>query len=149
MKRILVAVDGSRSSKRAVIFAAKVANATGGYLLVVHVIPKVSYGFVPVPTSSTILPTGFRSWERHARKHSQNIVDNAVSSAEREGAKVKKVLLETFSSTAEGIVSWARRDKADLIVIGTRGLGRLRGLLLGSVSTNVIAQSQCPVVAVK
>ena len=64
-----------------------------------------------------------------------------------EGVDVRRELL--FGEPAETIISVADTRQCDLIVMGTRGLGRLGGLLLGSKTQKVISLAHCPVLAVK
>jgi nucleotide-binding universal stress UspA family protein len=64
-----------------------------------------------------------------------------------EGVEINQQLL--FGNPAEGITSVAENRGCDLIVMGTRGLGPLRGLLLGSKAQRVISMARCPVLVVK
>ena len=66
------------------------------------------------------------------------------------GARVKSVSTKLLSGDpAESILAAAKKKKAGLIVLGTRGYGDLRGLFLGSVSHKVGARAHCPVLTVK
>jgi nucleotide-binding universal stress UspA family protein len=63
------------------------------------------------------------------------------------GTSIKTQILE--GPPAEAILSIADVRKIDLIIMGTRGLGRLSGLILGSQSLKVVAHSNCPVLLVR
>ena len=76
------------------------------------------------------------------------ILDEAKGMADRRKvAKVTRVI--DHGDAAEQILKQTRRAKADLIVMGTRGLNNFRGLLIGSVSNKVIHDAKCAVLTVK
>ena len=76
----------------------------------------------------------------------QAILDEAQELLGSTTIKVHKELIE--GSEAEAILMVAEKQQADLIVIGTRGFGAVKGLLVGSVSRKVIHLSTCPVMVV-
>jgi len=126
MQKILAATDGSRGGNRAVIAAVQLAKATGAALSIVTI--------------------GGSELRRLARTEggmgealeliSNQILDQAKRRAKRIG--VSKVKLQTgWGDAAEVIIDTGRREKADVIVVGRRGRGRLAGLLLGSVSQKI------------
>ncbi len=78
----------------------------------------------------------------------QQIVDKVTAAAKKAGVKRVSSIL-TAGDPAEGILKTAKQTKADLIVLGTRGFGEIKGLLLGSVSHKVAQQAHCPVLTVK
>ncbi len=65
------------------------------------------------------------------------------------GIKVTAAAIFNFPSVAESIISYAGEQKADLIVIGTRGRSGLKRLVLGSVASGVVAHASCPVLVVR
>lgn len=77
------------------------------------------------------------------------IVNEAVAQAAKRSIKAKPELAEGVSSVVETIVDHATKDKVDLIVIGSRGLGGFKKLLLGSVSSGVVTHASCPVLVVR
>jgi nucleotide-binding universal stress UspA family protein len=64
-----------------------------------------------------------------------------------DGVDIRRELL--FGSGAESLIAVAETRQCDLIVMGTRGLGALRGLLLGSQAQKVVSLAPCPVLLVK
>jgi nucleotide-binding universal stress UspA family protein len=76
----------------------------------------------------------------------QQMIDQAIPLIE-EGVDIRRELL--FGAPAESIITVAETRQCDLIVMGTRGLGPLRSLLLGSQTQKVISLANCPVLAVK
>ena len=142
--RILVAADGSESANRAVELAAKLTKALDGQLKIIHVINRDSfsadelneYSIREHVTSGEVLTT-----------FAQQELAAARQRAEALGAS--DIQLESpFGDVAESILDSARQHKADLIILGKRGRGRVTGLLLGSTSQKVAASASCAVTVV-
>ncbi|MBI3517151.1 MAG: universal stress protein [Proteobacteria bacterium] len=144
MKHILVATDGSDGGDRAVDYAVRLAKAYGADLLIVNVIDgyvlpdKPSLSFTQAPQAGLYELLTSLSTETLAKAG-----DRARS------AGVTMVQLESRAGdVARTIIDIAREKKADAIVIGRRGAGRLAGLLLGSVSQKLISLAPLPVTTV-
>jgi len=146
--RILVATDGSEAAGRAVSFAAALAKKVGAHLKIVHIItsrdvPGEQLGDYALRehTSSAEVMAAFSDEKlKDARQRAESVGLSGFES-------------ESRSETDEGdiagaIMSAAHRDKSDLIVLGKRGLGRLSGLILGSVSQKVVSVAHCPVLVI-
>lgn len=129
---IVVGVDGSDNAQRALRWAVEEARVRG---VPVRVVTAWSY---------LQQPEGFDpSWgEAGARR----ILDGAIDAlgAAAEGVELERVVVCDLPARA---VLDAARD-AELLVVGARGLGGFRGLLLGSVSQQVAHHASCPVVIV-
>jgi len=148
MKHILVGVDGSAPSLKAVDFAADLASKYNAELVLLKVIahrpsdldPAVEeYAHsehIPLPAAELALTM------------TDNILDNARMEARTKGATQISVK-QAFGDPAEEIVTVARGRDIDLIVVGNRGHGRLAGLLLGSVAQKVVSLAHCPVAIVR
>jgi nucleotide-binding universal stress UspA family protein len=138
--RILVATDGSREAELALTTAADLAKSTDSELHVVHV------GEMPLVHHP----------ERHAyqaeyeehEKESQQLLESQVERIEGAGAKVAQAHLR-MGRADEEIVELAQSIDAGLIVMGSRGHGRLRRALVGSVSESVVRHAHCPVTIVR
>lgn len=136
---VSVAVDGSGHALEAVRWAAKAAQRLGRQLDVVTVLSSASptFGRLSMQSDETALAAAREAAEATATAAEQlalSIADVTV---------VKRVI--------EGKPSLVLRDvstRSHLLVLGRRGLGGVRGLLLGSVSTDLAAHSECPVVVV-
>jgi nucleotide-binding universal stress UspA family protein len=144
MKCILVATDGSDGADRAVDYAAHLAKNAGNDLLIVHVIG--GYG----------LPDNVFRQFTHAeqawlREQFESVSKKILSDARERarGIGVKTVLLESRTgNVAQTIVDIAEEKEAENIIVGKRGVGRIAGLLLGSVSQKVVSLTSRPVTVV-
>lgn len=138
--KILVTVDGSDISTRALKFAAKLSKQFDKAIItVLHVDPQVFPG-----VERRIGKDAVRSY--HADNHAH------VFSVARKALARSKVEVEEISEVgeiAETILGVARKRKVDLIIMGSHGRSAVKGVLLGSVSTKVIAQTDIPVTIVR
>ncbi len=148
-KNILVAVDGSDNAERAVAVAADLAQKYDASLIAVHVMRD---------DASDRHPPELRDYEKlehvelSERSMLQAEADQILRHAEmrvrdKEGVRIETVLREGDAAT--DILQVAKDRGADLIVMGTRGLGTLKGLLVGSVSQKVSQLSACNCLIVK
>lgn len=137
IKRILVPVDGSDTSDRAIdqaIVLAQVCNAKLNFLYVAN----INQLAINACLSDAILEA--------VTKAGNVILDRALEKVP-EGLEA-----ESFSETgspAVVILELANEEDIDLIVMGSRGLGVVKGVLLGSVSQHLVEQAKCPVMVVK
>lgn len=135
-RKILVAVDGSRHSSRALEFADDLSRRYKAPLLLLHAFPHVS----------DLL--GTPQYERMLEARSL-IGEQLLASARaqvNERTQVETQLIE--GPPAPAILRVAAEEGCDLIVVGSRGHGQLTGILLGSVSSVVAQRAGCPVLIV-
>jgi nucleotide-binding universal stress UspA family protein len=85
----------------------------------------------------------------YARRVARGIVDSTVSGAKKRSISVRADTPEATGSVVETIVNQAVKENADLIIVGTRGLGGLKRLLLGGVSNGVVSQVHCLVLVIR
>ena len=140
MANIVVGVDGSAGAERAVAFAVEEARLRGATLEAVSVWQvKVFAGpgfFQAAPPSNELIDA--------LRRVAQDAVDNALEDVDTSGIEVRRAAVAGVP--AEVLVDAAK--DADLLVVGSRGLGGFRGLLLGSVSQQCAHHAVCPVAIV-
>lgn len=154
-KKILVAVDGSDSAMRAAKDAVGLAEKLHADLIVLHAIsPPGSYLGSNYPSLSGVSPPPISqreidSYYEYSKKAATRMIDGAVGDTKKLGIKVKTEIIEGASSIVETIINHADHEQADLIVVGTRGLGGFKKLLIGSVSSGVISHANCPVLIVR
>ena len=168
--KIIVATDGSSIGNRAVDFAAAHSEKFGKDLCVVHVLmharPHKEYariaeaeGLVLPPvladaTRKSAFPMHFASAaEELATAKSvmalgERITAHAKERAENAGARNVTIHI-CVGDIADEILDVAEAEKAEILVLGRRGLGRMRETLLGSVSQKVLHHADCTVVVVK
>ncbi len=150
MTLLLVAVDGSDHSLKALDLAAGFAKGEGARVIVLHVVP-----FEPVPTAlkEYARVEHMRAEDLEVSWHQgREIGDNIVAEAERRlrGKDVGDVgTIVVEGRPAEVIVATAEDHGADMIFMGSRGLSDAKGLLLGSTSHKVAHLAPCTCVAVK
>jgi nucleotide-binding universal stress UspA family protein len=134
---ILLATDGSREAELAATTAVDLAKSTNSELHVIHV-----GEFVPTMLAQTELEPA--QLEREAREQ----LDEQVRRIEEAGGTVKEAHLR-LGRADEEIVDLAHEMGAGFIVMGSRGHGRMRRALMGSVSDSVVRHAHCPVTIVR
>jgi nucleotide-binding universal stress UspA family protein len=137
--KVVVGVDGSEGSRKALRWAAAEATARGDDLELVHVWePPQAYA----PLGLGAYPLDPEPIREAARSLLEDLVSQARELAP--GIDIRGELVE--GAAAHALLDHAR--SADLLVVGSRGLGGFRSLLLGSVSQQVVHHAPCPVVIV-
>jgi nucleotide-binding universal stress UspA family protein len=138
--KILLATDGSREAELAGQTAADLANKTDSELHVVHVLAS------PLATHD---PSSFEPevWARLELRE-RTTLEDVVGKIKTSGGEVKGSHRTTGRPDAE-IVALAEEIGAGLIVMGARGVGRIRRALTGSVSDSVVRHAHCPVLVVR
>jgi nucleotide-binding universal stress UspA family protein len=134
---ILLATDGSEEAELAATTAADLAKSTGSELHVVHV-----GEFRPTLLAQTEVEPA------QLQREAQQLLDEQVIRVEGAGNPVKEAHLR-LGRADEEIVDLAHSIGAGLIVMGTRGQGRMRRALMGSVSDSVVRHAHCPVTIVR
>jgi nucleotide-binding universal stress UspA family protein len=137
MKMILVATDGSEASQLAVREGLELAKDTGAAVTVVTARQPIS--FIGAPYDQ-------RELSRQLAR-ARSALDRAKAEAEAIEVEASYEIRE--GDPADEILRIAADRQADLVVLGSRGLGAIRGALLGSVSKAVVSGSDRPVLVVK
>lgn len=137
IKKILVPIDGSKTSFDALDNAIEIARACQATILGIH-----SISFLPTDFMPSVVPYAI-----YQKKEAGKFMEDAKLRAAKKGIVFKYMI--TFGSPVEQIVNTAKSKKFDLIVIGAHGKGRVKELFLGSVSNAVLHKSQIPVMIVK
>jgi len=153
-EKILVPLDGSEHSLRALEIAIQTAKKFGGKITLIHVYSvTVRPVIMPEPTTLTppgvpvMTPTEVSRVVEATRKAGANILADGEQKVKAEEIQVETMLVE--GQTVEEIARIAKEGKFGLIIIGARGISRIREILLGSVSDGVIRSAPCPVLVVK
>ena len=136
-KKIIVPADGSENGKRALEHALAIVKRNDAELILVHVaniVSAISGGYVSEQIAEDMEETG--------KKILSEVAEDVPADM-----KVKCVF--EVGSPGPAVLAVAKKYDADLIVMGSRGLGPLKGLFMGSVSSYVTSHSTCPVLIVK
>jgi nucleotide-binding universal stress UspA family protein len=133
---IIVGIDGSSPASGALEWAVDEARLRNRKLRIIHVFPAM------VSMVGTTAHEHFTDEETDARRAFEQALQAGPS---LEGLDVERVLIP--GSPAEQLVAASRQ--ASLLVVGSRGLGSFRGMLVGSVSMHCVHQAHCPVVVVR
>lgn len=132
--KVLCAVDDTGHSESAIAQAAELAKATGADLTLLAVnLPAGGDG-----RGGIIEYT----WEDSDEKR---VLDNASAVASKAGISNPKTVSVRSRDAARSIVVYAEDNGIDHIVVGTGGKGNIARLVLGSVSSSVVARAHCPV----
>jgi nucleotide-binding universal stress UspA family protein len=139
-RHILAAFDGSEQSRHALGEAVRIADAGGGTkLTVLHVAP------VPAAFAGDMMFTPAISPEEELQR-----AHKLLKEAEEAARGIVRFKAElAYGAPGPVILDYARAHGCDLIVLGSRGLGKLREMLLGSVSHHVAQHATVPVLIVK
>ncbi|MCK2183701.1 universal stress protein [Halomonas getboli] len=141
---ILVPIDGSEHSRVALCVACKLARQEDGQLILLHIPealphePLLVWGIGAVPMESTL---------EKRDEVGQTLLDHAIEEAKALGIEQVKPVL-TRGDPSQTILAAAEEHGVDTIVMGSRGLGDLKGLVVGSVSHKVSHGADCRVITV-
>ena len=136
-KKILVALDGSKNSIRALSNAIQLAKQTDASIIGISVIQEF-------PTEMSLMKTMVG---KALSKHYKHFMQIAKAMCTKKGVEFLGVI--EFGEEGRTIVSFAHKNNFDLIVIGSRGMGKLKELFLGSTSNYVVHSSKIPVMIIK
>jgi len=150
IKKILVPVDGSNASVKALQYAAHLAEveANDVQLIALHVLEDVKQGGaigLQAKYGNVRLVEGFK---RTRRKAALEWLKQIEEAAKKKGIRFKSEVLDG-DSKVEIIINYAKENNVDLIVMGSRGLTGFKRLLLGSVANAVVTNAPCPVMIVR
>ena len=140
MYRILVPIDGSDEALRALDYGLRLARLIGeAEIHLLNVQPPVSGSVSTFVGSETVA--------RFHREESENALAAARKRLESEAVPVHVAM--RIGGAGSTIAEYAQEAGCDEIVMGTRGLGRIGGLVLGSVATQVVHLAELPVTLIK
>lgn len=134
-KKILVAIDGSKQSKKASMYGASLAEKCGAELTFLNVIQ-------PLPL---YLEMDQESILKKQKENANEVLEESIMDVEKFGIPVKADII--MGDPSEEITR--KSSDYSLIVMGSRGLSLAAGMLLGSVTSRVCRRAACPVLVVR
>jgi nucleotide-binding universal stress UspA family protein len=145
--KIMVSVDGSATSNKALVAACEMARESGGRsrLRLIHVLDEMAYftGFDPYGGQSGELI-------KIMRETGEKILADALAIAQTAGIEADTLLIDKFGERlGETIAEEATQWKADLIVVGTHGRRRIGRMFLGSGAEQIIRLAPVPVLVIR
>ena len=164
--KILVAIDGSEISMKAAVYAIDIANKKGNEAGSVQLIGLTVIDLTKLNSSFFATASGYYGEKEleEKRKEAQQWLDKVEKLAVEENSNINnnnnihdvnkiqfksEIIEDPISKVGSAIVDYAERENVDLIVIGTRGRTGFKKMLLGSVASDVVTYSHCPVLVVK
>jgi nucleotide-binding universal stress UspA family protein len=141
--RILVGLDGSEYSLKALEFAIDLAKKYQSTLVLVHVVMRQIYAINP-PEAGILAGTAI---VRELESEGKAILTKGEEKVKAQGVPAEARMRQGVP--AEELLRAAADEKADLMVLGSRGLSEVRAFLLGSVSDKVSHHAKCPVMIVR
>lgn len=141
--KILVPVDGSKYSMEGVKVALKYAKATKTDIYLMTVTPFISGLDLEISAKE------LASLNESMKRRGEEILGKAQDILKSDGVAAKTILASSISA-ADEILSFAKKEKVDLIIIGNRGLGgAATRFIMGSVALKVVSHAPCNVYVVK
>ena len=153
-EKILIPIDGSQQAHEALVKGVELAKILGSKIEIIH-ITTFSDEYTPfiakgnITTKESTPPQWISEYLENIKQTHQKMIDEAFEYAKKAAPDLNITIKLLTGRAAENIIREADKGKFDLIVIGCRGLGGIKGLVLGSVSHSVVNGSKIPVMIVK
>jgi len=137
---ILVPVDGSDNSYRALDAALLFSEKLASNITAVHVMEQVPITHIG---SEKLLSEFLEAY----KKENQGILSKCSEIATQKGLTIKTLLLQ--GNPASVILDYSKQEKFDLLIMGSRGMGKFKELILGSVSSKIVHHSPSAVLLIR
>lgn len=154
--KIMVPYDGSEHAKHALEYAKGLAAISDAKITIVHVVPSGVMGVDQIGTEGSLdgVPFGMLNYEQYegvvraALDQAKGKVTENLAGLVEDIADIVTIDVVAGTAPAEALARYADKNGCDLIVMGRRGLGAIRGML-GSVSFGLLRSTDVPVLTVK
>ena len=140
--RIVVGVEGSGGARAALRWAIKEARHRNAF---VDVVTAYSTTYVPASPDFNYVPLDPIDLEAEVKRMQDSIIDEVLSEVDVGEVEIRRRMIR--GRAADTLI--AESNNASMLVVGSRGRGGFRGLLLGSVSQQIAQHGSCPVVIVR
>jgi nucleotide-binding universal stress UspA family protein len=141
--KILIATDGSDKAKCALHLAKEVAKKWNAELLILSVVPTIS------PLLVTTAGFEREKYMNELKKVHEKVLVEAENTVTRTDPEIKVITKLGEGRSSNVILKVSEKENVDLIVIGSRGHGPIRGWILGSTSKDVVENSKKPLLIIK
>jgi nucleotide-binding universal stress UspA family protein len=137
---LLVPVDGSDNSYRALDAALVLSEKLGSNITVIHVMEEIPITHIG---SEKLLNELLEAY----KKENQDILLKCSEIASEKGLTINTFLLQ--GNPASVILDYSKKEKFDIVIMGSRGMGKFKELILGSVSSKIVHHSPCAVLLIR
>jgi nucleotide-binding universal stress UspA family protein len=150
ISKILVGVDGSESSFNAANYAIYLSVKFNSEISLLSIVPSKIHHGDSSGVFGMVSQSYLNDYKKEAEKWFKEIIDNVKDEETFEiGKKIKTDIINSPFSVAAAILNHAEERDVDLIVIGNRVNSGIKKMLLGSVASDIVTYSYCPVTVVK
>ena len=141
LKKILVPLDFSAHSRKALNYAVKLAAQFGSQVTVVNIVAPVIYA------EGMVLPAAMENLDRVSEEHARGELDKIAEEVRGHNVSCDTDVL--LGHPSDEIVNFAKQQETDLLLITTHGRTGLQHFLLGSTAERILRHAPCPVMVVR
>lgn len=143
VKKILMPIDRSEYNRKIVAYAISLSKAWGAEITAIHVI-DVGHGVGHGRNEATK-----RVRIQEAKRPAEDLLNQIELLTKKKGVKIKKDVIKENDTVGKAIIDYAKKNKIDVILIGTKGMTAVEEYFFGSVAKEVIHHAHCPVFAIR
>jgi len=148
--KILVPVDGSINSMKAIDYSVDLAEKYKSELIALHVLySQTGFAFHKETVAGTITSSSLNDLNLDAKQEAEKGFKEINQRAEKMNVQIKTEVVFTVISIVEGILTYAEKENIDLIIIGSKGKSGWKKLIVGSVASGISTYAHCPILIVK
>ena len=148
--KILIPVDGSTNSMKAIDYAIDLADKYKSELLALHVLYSQSgFAFHKETVAGTITSSSLNDLNLEAKQEAEKWFEEINKRAAERNVQIKTEVVFTVISIVEGILTYAEKENINLIIIGSKGKSGWKKLIVGSVASGISTYAHCPILIVK
>ena len=142
IRKILIPIDFSQHSKKALSYAASFAKQFGAMLHIIYVVEPVIY-----PSDFAIGQLTFPNIENEMREKAELEMENLLKNSTIKGFRLKKIVKDGIPFVE--VTAYAQEEKIDLIILATHGHTGVEHILFGSTAEKIVRKAPCPVLVVR
>ena len=148
--KILVPIDGSTNSMKAIDYAVDLAEKYNSELLALHVLYSQSgFAFHKETVAGAITSSSLNDLNLDAKQEAEKWFEEIIEKAVKRKIQIKTEVMFTVISIVEGILTYAEKENINLIIIGSKGKSGWKKLIVGSVASGISTYAHCPILIVK